>query len=320
MRGELNPLTFSLYRQGNTLLLPIPTIHMSGLAAAVLLCSIDRTFKLPLKADLPLLIYLGAATGASTVAFLIGRLGSSSMLQCMPPSIGLELSSALIASMLQPTVLVFAYALGVLRRTEAYSRRRVTGVVACVVAAVGAVISGEHIDGRCLPLSDLPLSECPDTHPVDWPVLLGGSLILLQCILTSSAIVLQRGLRHLSPPYLTGSRLNSRWVILLPPLSVGYLLRVFLSRRLHHHPTPVVEVSLLSCILTSHPPLSWRGTCVALDLHCGVLTFGLTYSGSWTSEGSNFPSLDPPLLSPPRQAVGSCSMLSYWLHASSIVL
>ncbi|KAF4705642.1 hypothetical protein FOZ62_003246, partial [Perkinsus olseni] len=204
LKDKLNPLTFSLYRQ--------------GLAAAVLLCFIDRSFKMPARADLPLLVYLGAATGAATVAFLVG----------------LELSSALIASMLQPTVLVFAYIFGILRGTEHSSRKRVLGVVTCVAAAVGAVISGEHVD---------------DAHPVDWSVLLGGLLILLQCILTSSIIVLQRGLRHLSPPYLTGC---------------SYLIG-----------------SITTLLLL----LSWRGTCVALELDCGVLTFALGYSGSSSTQG-----------------------------------
>ncbi|KAF4729277.1 hypothetical protein FOZ62_018965 [Perkinsus olseni] len=136
--------------------------------------------------------------------------------------------------MLQPTVLVFAYILGILRGTEHRSRRRVLGVVTCVAAAISAVISGEHID---------------DAHPVDWSVLLGGLLILLQCILTSSIIVLQRGLRHLSPPYLTGC---------------SYLIG-----------------SITTLLLL----LSWRGTCVALELDCGILTFALGYSGSSSTEG-----------------------------------
>ncbi|KAF4675437.1 WD repeat-containing protein 70 [Perkinsus chesapeaki] len=177
------------------------------LTAIVLLCIIDRTFKSPLKADLPLLAYLGAATGGSTVAFLVG----------------LELSTPLIASMLQPTVLVFAYILGMLRGSEHYSKRRVLGVVMCVSAAIGAVISGEHID---------------DAHPIDWPVLMGGLLILLQCVFTSSIIVLQRF------SYLIGS--------------ITTLLLLF----------------------------SWRTGCTVFDAKCADITLGLTYSGSYSSEGT----------------------------------
>jgi drug/metabolite transporter (DMT)-like permease len=242
-------LTFGAFHViSKGLLVVLPPLALAGIRALaamplllVLAWRVERV--LPRRRDLPALAGLGLlGVTANQLLYILG----------------LRLTSASSASILMPSVPVFAIAIGAALGIERFDRRRLAGVALAVAGALVMLgvggLAGHHgalagellILGNCaayaayLVLQRPLLCRLPPLTLVAWAFAFGG---------TATAAVCAPALRHLDPAALPASAWWGLAYVVLLPTAVNYVLIAWAVR--HSSPALVAAYTTLQPVVAT---------------------------------------------------------------------